>query len=218
MDCYPAGLAPSGYPQDGPTMVAEMNYKLPSQGPIMPPPAPEAAALPDNDMELLEQILRECHLSDSAGRSAAAQPAAMAGASASCSSAGQVQGEVNTAAVTLEQWADEMVRVLQCCSSVEEARPKCMEMLAMFQQTMAQANPDYQRLRTLQGANSALLRGFRNMYHRQREMTARQQQAEEENRRMAEELARCKEALQASERAKNALQYHLQLMGTNSSP
>ena len=33
--------------------------------------------------------------------------------------------QVNTAAVTLEQWADEMVRVLQCCSSDHMSYASC---------------------------------------------------------------------------------------------
>jgi len=212
---YPAGLTPSGYPsQAGPTAVAELAYTRPAQAPLIGASLPEAAApaLPVDDMELLEQILRECHLHDAApvrpSPHAAMQPSTMAFPSMESAQSG-------SSAVTLEQWADEMVRQLHSCSSIEEARPKCAEMLAAFQQRSGQRSViDSERMRTLQGANSALLRGFRNLYHRQREEAARQKRVEEDNRQMAAELAQCREALQASERAKAALQYHLQLMGS----
>jgi len=217
---YPAGLAPSGYPsQAGPTAMAELAYTRPAQGPILGASLPEAAQqLPEDDMELMELLglFRECHLHDTS----VLRPPVPSTASSQPSTTGSFpsmdaaqQGEANASA-TLEQWADAMVGQLQCCSSVDEARPKCAEMLIAFQQRSAQSSVDATRLRTLQGANSALLRGFRNLYHRQREAAARQQQAEEENRQMAAELARCREALQTSERAKSALQYHLQLMGS----
>jgi len=111
-----------------------------------------------------------------------------------------------------------MVRQLQGCSSVEEAVPQCRELLAsvvqqqQLQQQRSEVAEDAQRLRTLQSANSALLRGFRNGYYRQRDMATKQKQLEEENQRLREELLRSQEALRGSERAKEALKCHLQLM------
>eukprot|EP00928_Gymnodinium_smaydae_P041130 TRINITY_DN27842_c0_g1_i1.p2 TRINITY_DN27842_c0_g1~~TRINITY_DN27842_c0_g1_i1.p2 ORF type:complete len:185 (-),score=53.30 TRINITY_DN27842_c0_g1_i1:184-714(-) len=158
-------------------------------------------------MELLERILRDCSLHDGACDVAALVPRA---AAASAAPPAQVQE-----ADVLLPWADEMVRQLQACASPEEARPRCAEVLAAFrrqQQLEASgAVAQAERLRILRGANGALLRGFRSLYQQGLEQDARRRCLEEANARLASELAACQESLETSERARGALQYHLQL-------
>jgi hypothetical protein len=116
-------------------------------------------------------------------------------------------------------WAGELVSHLQACQSPDEARYRCAELLAAFASKQpggaATASAQHEeRMRKLQGANSVLLRGFRSLYKKQQEAEAQSRQAEETCARLAAELARCQEQLHSAERAKGALQYHLQLMHT----
>eukprot|EP00928_Gymnodinium_smaydae_P032257 TRINITY_DN23411_c0_g1_i1.p1 TRINITY_DN23411_c0_g1~~TRINITY_DN23411_c0_g1_i1.p1 ORF type:complete len:256 (-),score=68.81 TRINITY_DN23411_c0_g1_i1:118-885(-) len=244
MELYPSGLTPAGYPADA-AAAAAAAAALPLAvagvvaGVVAAPSVP-AEALPEDDMELLERILRDCHIGG--GAAAAAAPAASLAADAAMqqgsllapncalpvgqqvSSSPQmlpqqdVQKGVGSAAeaatATVEQWADEMVRQLQTCASAESARPLCASMLAAFRQQSCEgaSAADAQRLRTLQGANGALLRGFRNIYQKSREAEVQRQRAEEANAALAAELARCQEALKASERQRGMLQYHLEIV------
>lgn len=242
MELYPAGMTPAGYPTLG--------YEaLPLAGGLLtklPQLDPAQEALPEDDMELLERILKECHL-DSGGAAQLATTAAhqvpqqapaavMAAAAASPSPALAAPAPPNArsgaAAATpeaLAPWADEMVRQLNACTSVDEARLRCAQLLAAFHQEtttaatnaaqsdaaqQSSAEASAQRMKTLQYANSALLRGFRNLYHQHREQAAQRTQAEESHARLQAQLAACQEALRVSERSKVNLQYHLQLMST----
>lgn len=228
MDCY---STPDGADTGGvcPPVPLYNGVCLPVglQLPVTPAPLQAAAAggaegdMVD-DMELLERIMRECHLYDPAAPPApepdarpqqGAPPQAGAArapqASAPVAQAPQAISVHAAAPAALAPWAQEMVQRLQGCASEEDASARCAEMLATFQQH-AGAQPE--RLRMLQSANSVLLRGLRNLNQRHRDQTAKMQQAEHANAQLAAELERCQEALRASERARGQLQYHLQVM------
>jgi len=64
----------------------------------------------------------------------------------------------------------------------------------------------------LQTANGALLRGFKGMFAKHQRAAAAQAEAQAVNAGLAAELAQVREALAASERAKEAAQYHLRFM------
>lgn len=236
MDAYPEGLLPAGHPLFGPVSALPpvSGLGLPGPAPTEITSAPAQEDFSCDEMEFLERVLRECTLHDGPAQpeqspvaapagsaqwqpganlpdraAAIALPSTAATAEAVAGSGSQGGGEP-----TVAQWADEMVQRLQSCSSPQEASARCAELLAIFRQQCGGADPNVnpQRLQKLQGANSVLLRGLRSLNQRRREAAERAQRAEEANERLAAELARCQEALHASERAKGALQYHLQLM------
>jgi len=238
-NCYPEGLLPTGYPticlpaNNPMTMTSSVSgLSMPSQATADFAPAGEEAFSGD-EMEFLERILREVHLSDGqhpqpeqhlvtapAGgaqwRPGANTPDAAASAARPSVAAGtgpaaaEAPGGRAGSEPTVAQWAEELVQRLQGCASTEEASARCAELLEIYRQQSGQnANP--QRLQKLQSANSVLLRGLRGLSRRHKEVSQRAQLAEEANAKLAAELARCQEALHASERAKGALQYHLQL-------
>jgi len=241
MDLYPSGLLPAGRP------MADMSqgpvaFDVPA-GPVMPP-AGQDAPLTIDDMEFLERVLRDCHLSDGPQAQPNQPPeqpseqpqehqhrqqhlqeqepsqshqAPIGTAQVAATAAGPSGGTAPVEAML--PWAEELVGHLQACQSPDEARYRCAELLTAFagkqQGSAAAASAQQQeRMRKLQGANSVLLRGFRSLYQKQQEAEARSRQAEEACTRMAAELARCQEQLHNAERAKGALQYHLQLMHT----
>lgn len=247
MELYPAGLLPenrfssqlegAGYATyDEPSLEQQprkrrigCSQQAREAALVLPPPSKPVQvsepALPEDDMELLERIMRECKISDEmdAGGPPPSQSLTPQPSTASTSSSASPAQDAGVAPSTVDKWAEVMVRQLQGCSSVEEAVPQCRELLAGVVQQQLQVHQrgdpkDAQRLRTLQSANSALLRGFRNSYYRQRDMAAKQQQMEDENRRLREELLRSQEALKGSERAKEALKCHLQLMKCGPGP
>lgn len=145
---------------------------------------------PADDVELLAQMLRDRHLHDAPVRSA------------------QSISAPQSPIAPVEQWADEMTRQMSGSASVEEARAKLVALLGVFQASAEQP----ERLHALQGANRVLLQGFRQLHARSRVLDAERRRAEETSAQLAAELARCQEALRASERAKGMLQYHIQLM------
>mmetsp|Transcript_120180 Transcript_120180/g.340232 ORF Transcript_120180/g.340232 Transcript_120180/m.340232 type:complete len:244 (-) Transcript_120180:168-899(-) len=232
MEVYPTGLLPTGVPfvapgQPGSPVSTGLHL---STAPRAPKEVGESS-LPSDDMELLAQILRECHLHDPSGAAASpisaplpSQPEA-AGAAVQADALSRTchiqpaavplaathQGD-STACVDLESWADEMLRRLQGCVSAEEAQPRAMELLAAFAQRHGNQQAQSEKMMALQGANGVLLRAFRSMHSRSREVERQRRHAEEVNAQLAAELARCQEALRSSERAKGTLQYHLQLM------
>jgi len=231
MELYPSGLMPEGYPSAG---LPPAGFPLPIDAPtagILPtvgylPAVPlqyvatetQSAALsssasvsPEDDLVFLERLLRECHIEDDVATGAHWASSA-SGANAAAVVAPDARHDAALLTHAVAPWADEMVRQMQGCASADEARPKCAEMLVAFHSQTGAADPNAERLRTVQGANSALLRGFRSMYHKHRELTAQHQRAEEAFVTLASEFAKCQEALRASERAKSTLQYHLQLM------
>ena len=225
MELYPSGLVPEGYPTAGlpPTWLPQAVDAAPAgaslvvdylpKAPLQVPLAETQAAMssiaeasPEEDLEFLERLLRECHIDGAIGA-----PTHPSGGPPCPAVAPDARHDAALMQVAL--WADEMVRQLQGCASADEARPKCAEMLVAFHQLNGGgAEYSADRVRTLQGANSALLRGFRNMYHRHRELAAQHKRAEEAFVNLASELAKSQEALRASERAKSTLQYHLQFM------
>lgn len=118
----------------------------------------------------------------------------------------------------VEQWASEMMRQLQACPSVDQGHRTCAELMVRFQQqimasSQQETHQNAEKMRVLQCANSGLLRGFRNLHNRQKELAAELRRTREANDAMAAELVRCQDALRTSERAKGALQYHLQIVG-----
>jgi len=183
------------------------------------PPAAGDAPLSGDEMDFLERVLRECHLGDE-GHSRFQQPPQPP------PEVQRPQARVMSDALTLEAmapWADEMVGTLQGCASPEEARARCAQMLTSFAADQRQrgaaasaqaASAQAERLRVLQGANHVLLRGFRSLHIKGREAEAKRQRAEEVCASMAAELQRCQEQVHGLERAKSALQYHLQVLGT----
>lgn len=193
---------------------------------MAPPQAPtpefreDAVELPLDDMELLARILCECHLSD--GTSASAGPAsvqlAVQVAAAQIPNAVSVDAPQNCTAQGAAEWAGEMMRQLQACPSVDLGNRKCAEVMLAFQQqiigaSQQQTHQSCEKMRVLQCANSGLLRGFRNLHNRQKDLAGELRRTREANAAMAAELDRCQDALRASERAKGALQYHLQMVG-----
>jgi len=221
MDLYPAGLLPCCHPAAGPPPVAAAPAPVPPLAAVVAAVAPspaeeEEAALSSDDVDFLERILRDCHLDD---RQAAPQAVAPPQVAAASQAAGTLAEGSEAAAVG--PWADELVRRLLGCTSPEEARGRCAELLAAFRRdgiaaeaTAAAAGPTAERLEQLRKTNGVLLRGLRSLHRRYREADAQRQRAEDACARMAAELAHCQEALRASERAKDNLQYHLQLMSS----
>uniref|UniRef100_A0A7S1SBA4 Uncharacterized protein n=1 Tax=Alexandrium catenella TaxID=2925 RepID=A0A7S1SBA4_ALECA len=237
LNLYPMGMMPSGHPA-----AAQL---LAPQAPPMPPGSAaqggEEVALSSDEIDLLERILRDCHLDDgmavptasapqvgvapghapafgqaAAPAQAAALPQAMVPVQGSPQAppAGTASGEQ----LAVVPWADELVRRLLGCPSPEEARARCIEVLTAFRQqdaAAAAACPQAQRVQQLRSTNGVLLRGLRSLHRRHRDVDAQRLRAEEACARMAAELARCQEALRASERAKDNLQYHLQLMSSS---
>lgn len=213
----PAAMGPNAGPL---AMLAPATLEAPSQPPD----------LPEDDMDLLERILRECHLSDAAAQPPGAEPSVEAlergfrechlgnaaqpsGAAPSApSGAAPPPAAAPTGPADFTMWADEMVQRLQTCACPEDAKRQCAEMLAIFHREKCGGSAEAERMQKLQGANRVLLRGFRNLYRRLQELDARRKRAEEACARTAAELARCQEALHTSERAKATLQYHLTLM------
>lgn len=231
---YPAGMFPASHPLSGfldPEAALAQQFlggaplTMPAAcssatgSPQCGPAAAEEAQL-EADMELLERILRDCHLGDVDGDAGAAAGATAAVPSA-VPAAAALPSEA-TVAVPVQPWAEEMVRRLQGCNSPEEARDRSAELLLAFQQQQQQSfaasaastlapGVDPERLQKLRGANSVLLRGMKHLYQRQKEQAAQRERAEAACTLMAAELARCQEALRVSERQKGMLQYHLQL-------
>lgn len=211
--------------------------------PVLPPVGSDAP-LSGDDVDFLERVLRECHLHDSTSAQvqpaqsqeqqppmAPATPAAPPVVGGQRPDAAGISGTRCTPAGSsaVEPWVDALLQRLQACRSPEEARQPCTELLVTFAGSVPGGAPAAHglpamsgaasvqmeaRMRNLQGANSVLLRGFRSLYHKQREAEAQRQRAEEACARLAAEFTRCQEQLQASERAKGLLQYHLQLVST----
>eukprot|EP00927_Polykrikos_kofoidii_P018799 TRINITY_DN18761_c0_g1_i1.p1 TRINITY_DN18761_c0_g1~~TRINITY_DN18761_c0_g1_i1.p1 ORF type:complete len:296 (-),score=56.50 TRINITY_DN18761_c0_g1_i1:128-904(-) len=237
---YPAGLTPEGHPSlsggqvpmfPGADSIAGGELMGPTNGGRTSALAVEeddGSGLPSDDMELLERILRECHLHEEATASRQQnveqqqleqqrqqqqqdlhqQPSALP-LSQSLESQGQPSQP------TVESWAGELVRRLQNCASTDEANLMATELLTTFQQRKQEewaSAVQLDRLQKVQDANRVLLRGFRNLHRRSRAVDAQRCTAEEANTRLAAELVRSHEALHASERARSLLQYHLQLM------
>jgi len=191
------------------------------------------ADLDNQDMDLLERILRDCHLDDSLEEAAVASRVEPAPAHAP---ALPLPADVGS-------WADEMMRQLQVCGSPEEGRARCAEMFAAFHQRSCQpqdqgrgvptapsftacsssgscCNPETpcahsERLQKVQGANRVIVRAIRTLTQRHKELSERARCAESFAISAATELQRCQEALQTSERAKGTLQMHLSLMGSH---
>lgn len=246
MELYPSGLMPAGRPFDVGGEVPDVpilpSVGAPASDPVLPPVGSDAP-LSGNDMDFLERVLREFHLHDAAparetpatsvavGTAAAVATAVLAPAGAMLPGVPGAGAETigsrcaPDASSTVGPWADALLHRLQASQSPEEARQRCVELLAGFANasggppaTSGAASVQMEgRLRSLQGANSVLLRGFRSLYHKHQEAEARRQRAEEVCARMAAELARCQEQLSQSERAKGLLQYHLQLVSTGPS-
>lgn len=164
------------------------------------------------DMEQLAQILRDCHLHEEV-------PGTQAPHSASSSAS---PGR-DPALDVVGPWAEELVLKLQSCISPLDARALCAEALLAFHQKHANESctlnscPTAERLKKLQSANKVIVRALRSFSMRQSEMQKRCQQAEEANAQLVEQLRQCQEQLRASERAKDTLQSHLQLMNSRTS-
>lgn len=125
------------------------------------------------------------------------------------------------------------MRRLQGCSSTADGRATCQQLLTEFQQHLSQAAQAQQgvqcttwqqerqrqqelqlqaRLEALQGANRVIVRALKALSERQKELGARCQLAEEAGARLTAQLLLCSEQLQASERAKAAVQSHLEVL------
>jgi len=233
MELYPCGLLPSGFPLLPDFAEASDFAATPAKSglaadPVLPPVGSDAP-LSDCDVDFLERVLRDCHLGEAVAQQdvPAHQPAASAlfpGLGGLTSSSGV--GPVVAGSSVVDPWATALVHRLQGCQSPEEAHRHCAELLQSFAGGHPAGQPNTSgvaavqmesRMQKLQGANSVLLRGFRSLYQKQREAEARRQRAEEAATQLAAELARTREQLVASERAKGALQYHLKLQGTGGS-
>mmetsp|Transcript_88699 Transcript_88699/g.185417 ORF Transcript_88699/g.185417 Transcript_88699/m.185417 type:complete len:226 (+) Transcript_88699:143-820(+) len=216
MNNYPSSLLVANHPCER----MEENQFLNSSADdgIILPQVGSDPSLSVDDMDFLEKMLRSCNLHDPQEAAAARdhqQPTQMQADSAER----QVHhNSPNVAA--MGPWAEEFIRRLQSCENAEVARVQCAEMLAAFaqecqSQVLEQATrAQEERLRKLQGANGVLLRGFRGLYQRHRQLEAKYRQAEETYAKVTSELADCREQVRSVERAKSALQYHLQLMNT----
>mmetsp|Transcript_90582 Transcript_90582/g.270261 ORF Transcript_90582/g.270261 Transcript_90582/m.270261 type:complete len:219 (-) Transcript_90582:70-726(-) len=190
------------------------------------------------DMDQLALLLGECHL-HAEERDALAQATRAAssfsnqqlhGGAGSCSNAAPLEGAAAVAAIA--PWADELLQRLQGCPSPEAGRRVCAELLIALRRHcagqpvehaggctdcqgcggMAAACGHQGRLQSLQGANRVITGAVRMMLVRQNEANRHCQQAEEAGKCLASELQRCQEQLRASERARAALESHLQLM------
>eukprot|EP00931_Biecheleriopsis_adriatica_P006359 TRINITY_DN107772_c0_g1_i1.p1 TRINITY_DN107772_c0_g1~~TRINITY_DN107772_c0_g1_i1.p1 ORF type:complete len:207 (-),score=73.36 TRINITY_DN107772_c0_g1_i1:95-715(-) len=183
------------------------------------------------DVDQLSQLLGECHLHEE--QNALAQVMRPLAAGAGYGSSGPSAPASSTAAAA-GPWADELMRRLQGCSSPEEGKAACAELMAAFHQQQSQpkelheqleqlqlqpqarqapTEPDASaRLQSLQGANRVIVRALRVMSDRQREQGSRCRQAEEMVVKLASELQARDEQLRASERAKALLESHLQLV------
>mmetsp|Transcript_59163 Transcript_59163/g.105152 ORF Transcript_59163/g.105152 Transcript_59163/m.105152 type:complete len:208 (+) Transcript_59163:65-688(+) len=187
------------------------------------------------EVDQLSQLLGECHLHDE--RAALAQ--AMLPVAAAAHSAGTCRLASSSSAVlsAAGPWADELMRRLHCCSSEEEGRAACAELIAGFHEHQQQRPLHEQmqqlhisapgvagpvpaadlaaRLHTLQGANRVIVRALRVMSERQRTEASGRQRAEEKIEQLAADIEALKDQLHASERAKALLQSHLQVLVRN---
>lgn len=175
----------------------------------LPARSDEAEDMWGAELEQLTQILAQCHLHEDV---ASAPSSIVQSQPASSAAAGSDVG----------QWADELLRRLQSCASIDEGRALCTEALISFHRQQASTccgevgTCAYaERLQKLQGANKVIVQALRVFSQRQASMQARCRQAEEANVHLAEQLRQCQEQLQASERAKANLQSHLQLMNSS---
>lgn len=214
---YPLGMSPTGLPVEVvPVPTPLTRGELPTLSLLSRSCPEEAVPLPVDDMDLLAQILQECHLEET-GHTVRAQ--SVVPEAPACPphlsnvlgilAADSLEGKT-TQPVSLDQWTEEVMRSLGSCSSRQEAITTLRNVLGAFERQLV--DPD--RAKALKFANSVLLRSFRNLHARRREADLQRERAEEVNTALAAELARCQEALRASERAKGYLQYHLQLMNT----
>lgn len=180
----------------------------------------ESLSLDVGDMDQLARLLTECHLEEDLRVAAAALPPMLAQPQE-----GPPAEELQTA----QPWAEELTRRLQGCASPAEAPALCAEFLVGFRQQAAQQQQQLQqqachgaagceharRLESVRGANRVIVRALRALSEKQREASERARQAECAAMGLAEELRRCQEQLQASERSKAMLQAHLQVMSSS---
>mmetsp|Transcript_5430 Transcript_5430/g.10190 ORF Transcript_5430/g.10190 Transcript_5430/m.10190 type:complete len:207 (+) Transcript_5430:100-720(+) len=179
------------------------------------------------DVDQLSQLLGECHLEEEqAALAQVMRPAVHHVAAPSTGTA---------SAMSVEPWADEMMRRLQGCSSPDAGRAVCAELMVAFQAQQQQqfeqqlllqrpqsglqqigSEPEAEaRLQSLQGANRVIVRALRAMSDRQRTLGNRCRHAEETAGKLSSELQARDEQLHASERAKAMLQSHLQVLLRN---
>lgn len=167
------------------------------------------------ELDHLTRILADCHLHEKELCGAAAVSATEPPGSA-CAATGI------KATADVHQWADELLKRLQCCASIDEGRALCSEALTAFHRCQVETScsggyafPHADRLQKLQGANKVIVQALRSFSKRHAGIQARCQQTEEANAQLAEQLKQCQERLKASERAKANLQSHLQLMNSS---
>uniref|UniRef100_A0A7S1B1J5 Uncharacterized protein n=1 Tax=Noctiluca scintillans TaxID=2966 RepID=A0A7S1B1J5_NOCSC len=215
---YPLGTLPTGLPMEvAPVPTPLTRGELATLNLFNPSVSDEAVPLPVDDMDLLVQILQECHLQDTSHAVRAAQPVVTEGPAYSPNLsnvlgilAADTPEEKATPPASLDQWTEEVMRLLGSCSSTQEAASTVRSVLGAFERQLG----DPERTKALKFANSVLLRSFRNLHARRREADLQRERAAVANTALVAELARCQEALRASERATGYLQYHLQLMNT----
>ncbi|CAK8997938.1 unnamed protein product [Durusdinium trenchii] len=190
-------------------------------------------ALFAQDVDQLSQLLGECHLHEE--RDALAQ-VMMPIASYAGQLASGLQSPYASTAAASGLYADELLRRLQGCQSLDEGRATCAEMMTAFHQEHSQqllrprvpakavpaqeaqevqaagVNELLARLQSLQGANRVIVRALRIMSERLREQGQRSRQAEETVEQLKSELQAQSEQLRASERAKALLQSRVEVL------
>lgn len=178
-----------------------------------------------DDIDLIERIFRECHISDDSPR-VPSHANAMVEDMAPELSIGAACGSSTVAAscvqvVTPEYAADELLKQIQMCNSWQESHAKCVEymvafhqnqMAAVIQQKEAEITSLRARLDKLHGANKVIVEGLRRLAAKHKDLQARCAQVDGFNTRASQALLQCREELLASERAKSMLQSHVQLM------